>query len=79
MFFGCERGYQLRTYEIGGDGGSCKMRPVAYKGRECHTSCVLGITRNWTYELPNELSNGLRLTILENEKVLRLFTWVFID
>ena len=31
------------------------------------------------YELPYELLNNLRLIILGNEEVLRLFTWVFIN
>ena len=30
-------------------------------------------------ELPHESPNDLRLTILGNEGVLKLFTWVFID
>ena len=29
--------------------------------------------------LPRELPNDLRLRILENEEILRLFTWIFID
>ena len=33
----------------------------------------------WTYELPHELRNNLGLTILRNEELLRLLTWVFID
>ena len=31
------------------------------------------------YELPQELPNDLTLRILENEKILRLFTWAFVD
>ena len=31
------------------------------------------------YKLPYELSNRLVLMILKNEKLLRLFTWNFID
>ena len=34
---------------------------------------------HWNYELPNELSNNLGLTILRNEEVLRLLTWALID
>ena len=37
------------------------------------------ITRSWPYELPHELPNNLGLMILGNEKLLRLFSWVFID
>ena len=37
------------------------------------------ITKKWTYELPHQLLNDLRLWIFVNEEVLRLFTWVFID
>ena len=50
-------------------------------------SCSMGsgnvkqdiITRSWQYELPHELPNNLGLMILGNEKLLRLFSWVFID
>ena len=31
------------------------------------------------YELPHEMPNNLGLTILRNEELLRLLTWVFID
>ena len=31
------------------------------------------------YELPHELPNNSGLTILRNEELLRLLTWVFID
>ena len=37
------------------------------------------MTRNWTYELFDELLNILGLVVLEQEELLRLFTWVFID
>ena len=37
------------------------------------------ITRSCPYELPHELPNNLRLKLLGNEELLRLFTWVFID
>ena len=35
------------------------------------------ITRNWTYN--HELPDNLRLMILRNDELLRLFTWVFVD
>ena len=42
MFFRWERGHQLSTHATGGgQWGSCKMHTAAYRGRECHTSCVL--------------------------------------
>ena len=44
MFFGSESGHQLSACPTGGgEGGggvSPKMRKAAYRGRECHASCV---------------------------------------
>ena len=37
------------------------------------------ITRNLTHKLLHKLPNNLGLTILRNEGLLRLLTWVFID
>ena len=37
------------------------------------------ITKNWMYELPHELPKNVGLTVLKNEELSRLLTWLFVD